>query len=521
MRLAATETASTLRFAAAFDRLDRGARFWLASIIAVALSLGLRLDGLTADVSWLLTMCERMLSGEKAYVDIFETTPPIPTLLYMPAATISRATGLNSAIILVLWTYLCALYAVFLAWRIMPSESDVAFSQRERFAAISIFSLFFLANDAFAQREYFAAAFVLPIASVLIRHSQTSKWIGGGLRWQAILLAGLAVAIKPPLFALPGVFAAVYHLWTTRDLRSLYSSGLIAAAMFSAALTAISLISFPAYLENLTPYMRDIYVAYRTPLLDGIRTPQFWAIATPLVATLVYFRQAQRPYAIKLLVAMSIGFAVAFVLQNKFYWYHSYPAMFLGGMCAFDLIASRLAPLLVERSLSISSLSKLTVAMLIGAGLCAQMLNANDDKAYKLQNMAWADGKTGMTASAISTGIEFSFPLARKIDAIWVDRIHGQWVAGYARRMLKSTARSDENYALYQQYFDNEMDRVAALIAAKKPALLFVDLASPWLQDELLNRDPAVFADYVTIAEEGKYRILYRETRPIEPAAQQ
>jgi hypothetical protein len=59
--------------------------FLAAMLVLAAASVALRGEA-TPGVSWLITMCERMLNGERAYVDIVPTTPPVPMLLYMPGA---------------------------------------------------------------------------------------------------------------------------------------------------------------------------------------------------------------------------------------------------------------------------------------------------------------------------------------------------------------------------------------------------------------------------------------------------
>ena len=41
-------------------------------LVMAAVSLALRGDA-TPDVSWLITMCERILNGERAYVDMIQT----------------------------------------------------------------------------------------------------------------------------------------------------------------------------------------------------------------------------------------------------------------------------------------------------------------------------------------------------------------------------------------------------------------------------------------------------------------
>lgn len=63
-------------------------------------SIALRREA-TPDVSWLITMCERIRNGERAYIDIVETTPPVPMLLYMPGALLSKYVGGSSEI----WTF--------------------------------------------------------------------------------------------------------------------------------------------------------------------------------------------------------------------------------------------------------------------------------------------------------------------------------------------------------------------------------------------------------------------------------
>ena len=55
--------------------------FWSSIAVLTVSSFPLRLNGATPDVSWLTSMCERMLDGEKGWVDIFETTPHVPTLI--------------------------------------------------------------------------------------------------------------------------------------------------------------------------------------------------------------------------------------------------------------------------------------------------------------------------------------------------------------------------------------------------------------------------------------------------------
>ena len=145
--------------------------FLTAMLVVAAASIALRGEA-TPDVSWLITMCERMLNGERAYVDIVETTPPVPMLLYMPGALLAKYVGGAPETWTFAFAYASAFGSLWLAARILPTyvtdggRSDWLVLRRPPSCC------FLLPRDAFAQREYFAAAWALPMTAVFIRHAE-------------------------------------------------------------------------------------------------------------------------------------------------------------------------------------------------------------------------------------------------------------------------------------------------------------------------------------------------------------
>src|SRR5262249_33186430 len=138
--------------------------FWSAMLPILLVSILLRGDA-TPDVSWLITMCERILHGERAYVDIFETTPPVPMLLYMPGVVFAQLTGASPEAATFAFAYASVLVSLWLSARILPTY--VADGQSKWLVMLpAAIILFILPIDVFAQRENFAAAFALPMASV-------------------------------------------------------------------------------------------------------------------------------------------------------------------------------------------------------------------------------------------------------------------------------------------------------------------------------------------------------------------
>src|SRR5713101_5631390 len=64
-------------------------------LIAVTIAaIVLRLLMVTAtDVSWLITLSEKVLDGTRLYVDLIEVNPPASVLLYLPAVALARWVG--------------------------------------------------------------------------------------------------------------------------------------------------------------------------------------------------------------------------------------------------------------------------------------------------------------------------------------------------------------------------------------------------------------------------------------------
>src|SRR5260221_14444665 len=66
----------------------------IALIFAVAIRLR-QIVPLNTDVSWLLTIGERVLDGQRLYVDIVEINPPMAVFAYLPGIAVARALGLD------------------------------------------------------------------------------------------------------------------------------------------------------------------------------------------------------------------------------------------------------------------------------------------------------------------------------------------------------------------------------------------------------------------------------------------
>ena len=68
---------------------------WLLLVLVLLLAVVLR-HGATIndDVSWCVTLAEKVLDGERLYVDVIEINPPATMFLYVVPALMGRLSGL-------------------------------------------------------------------------------------------------------------------------------------------------------------------------------------------------------------------------------------------------------------------------------------------------------------------------------------------------------------------------------------------------------------------------------------------
>ena len=78
-------------------------RLWLliAAMAAAAAALQSFAIPLDCDVSWLITVSEKLLAGGRLYVDVIEPNPPASVWLYVPQVWIAERLGLHAEAVVV------------------------------------------------------------------------------------------------------------------------------------------------------------------------------------------------------------------------------------------------------------------------------------------------------------------------------------------------------------------------------------------------------------------------------------
>lgn len=130
---------------------------------------------LDSDMSWLLIVADRLMAGDKLYVDIWETNPPLPALLYFPHVWISSVSGLKAEMLVglsaYLWMALCFWFAGSLALktRVIPGRHLIWL------LPVGLASLLWSIPHAFAEREFYAAPAALPMLAVAMARAECKQ----------------------------------------------------------------------------------------------------------------------------------------------------------------------------------------------------------------------------------------------------------------------------------------------------------------------------------------------------------
>lgn len=459
-----------------------------ALLAAVIQSFFIPID---ADVSWLITVSERVLAGQRLYVDLFEVNPPASVWLYLPMVWLAQLAGLRPEAVVAataIAAALCASVATLqVAARLRQPPPAAAL------AAVLAFTTLILPGGLFAQREHFAALLALPSLATLAliadrqRISRTSSLAAG-------LAAGLVIVIKPH-FALALLPAAFWAACRARALRPLLP-GVVGATLLILAYAAALLAFARAYLDYL-PLLSGTYLHMRERWLNLLAGPSVFMPVALLVLAAMLRRSQVPPLAISWFIG-AMGFGLASIIQGKGYANHAFPGSVLGFMAVVVLITIRAA---LERK------------RLVGAAVLVLALT----KAYTNFGILPPEGLAEAvrrvapprpTMITLGTELVTGHPVVRNVDGRWVgSRASLFTVAGVQYRRSQPMPAAER--AQLERWYGEDVQSFALDVAAGRPDVVLVEIPEKrWIVREpvLMN----AMRDYRFAARTGTVEVWLR-----------
>lgn len=489
---------------------------WLALLLVFALALFLRHAlQLNLDVSWGITMSDKILSGGRLYVDIIENNPPAAVFLYLPWVALARLLSIRPEIAIDAAVFAACGLSLWLSGCILRLAP---FPFRRGFLAVVFAAaLVLLPAQIFGEREHFAVILLLPALAIFVlragRIVPPWRWIAA-----AGIAAGLAACIKPH-FALAVVFVAAAAAWSAKSWRPLLAPENFIAAGLAVAGAIATIVAYPEYLRDIVPLVLTVYVPVKAPLwrlLTHYAVP-LWAAM--LLMTVLFGQKAALTAPRSLLLAASCGFALAFAIQGKGWPYQSYP-MLVTALCALVVafaeywLAARSAGASL-RSRAVSLAAALIVASLAG-GAYHWLNDTADTRALAARITALRPHPKML---CICADYHVAHPLVRQVGGTWVSRVGSLWITADAL-IRNATERLDPVTRFRLAIFaDRDRNMLSEDIENGKPDIIVVERKpfdwKAWAEsDPVLSRRLKAYREVETI---GRITVLERKSPP--PAA--
>lgn len=452
---------------------------WVLIAILFAVAIALRqVLAANTDVSWLLTVGERVLGGQRLYVDVFETNPPMAVLVYLPAIVIARALGLPAEAVVDGLMFAAIFASLAIVARILKNSSIPGGANGWLLAPLAFAVFAILPMQAFGQREHIAVVELLPLLAVLAVRMNGESPSG----WMAVIAgcgAGLAASFKPH-FAIAIVCAVSCLAVRARSWKAVFAPENLTAAAICVLYAASVVAFFPEFFTVIGPVVRDVYLPVGLSFQELAQKPALMIWAAAVLATMVLKRHDRSDVACLLLLATSLGFAAVFFLQRKGWPYHSYP------MLALVLLALGYA------MVSVTSRRALDRACRAGAIALFAVLFARSmlwfDVAFDARPLHAAVARLGPhpTILAITAEPGLGHPLVRALEGTWVSRQQGLWVQAYLKHMRQYGMTGPQIDQALDGYAARERAMLVEDIQRIRPSVVLVDNltgeGSAWLR---------------------------------------
>lgn len=275
---------------------------------------------LNHDVGWVLYSTGMLLRGAVYGRDIIEPNPPLIWWISSGPAYIAQQFALPVWTVYRLFVVVLVLLCLFVSDRFLVAGRATR-ATRAAFLITAAYLFTISPSRDFGQREHLAVMLVLPYLFAVAQR-MNGKEIGSGCGAAIGAAAGLALALKPYFIGVP-VLLEVILLLRTRSFRLLLRPEAIGATLAIAVYAAAVIVFARPWLASAAPDILRVYWAFEVPA-SGQFLPLLKRFVLAIIGVCIVVKMKTNDFAY-VLIAASIGFALAAILQGKYYTYHIYP----------------------------------------------------------------------------------------------------------------------------------------------------------------------------------------------------
>jgi hypothetical protein len=496
-------------------RRDPAAGFsgWLPALAVFALAAALRgFIPANSDVSWDITVAEKVLAGARLYIDVIEVNPPATIYLYLPATALAHLLRLKPEWLVDAFVFLLAGASLWFVCRLAASARLLPRIDGRVAAACIAFLLLVLPARIFGEREHVALIVALPALFVCVLLAQNKK-----VPWTAQTVAGIGaglMAIIKPHLMLGIVFAAAVAAISVKSWRPFFALQNWIAGFLCALYALWVWLAFPAFFSDVLPLVLAVYVPLKAPLAELLfqRGLLLWLASFAFSWWLLRGKILQPALFVPL--AASTGFALAYLLQGKVWPYQSFPAI---AVSAFALMLAFLIRFHDGRAKASDRAVRLAAASVVSliAGLGFFWFSLALD--VSAANASVRAAKPHPKIIALSDDLGVGHPLTREVGGTWAGRQPSLWVTTFVRLLRNRGGIDPATDAKLSTYAARERDGFAEDVLREKPDIILLDRISRFDWLAWAKADPRLAAALKRYREgqsAGGITILSRENAP-------
>jgi hypothetical protein len=481
-------------------------------LCALPVFLGL----LNHDVAWLLYVAGRVVAGDRLYVDVVETNPPLIVWLNFAPIFLSRAVGISAILalrLLVLGLIACSL--MLSRWalrRVVPDRPGGC----RLLLLLSLLILLPLPGYDFGQREHLMLTLVLPYL-IMASGRAMGRPMDGGIPWIVGTLAGVGLALKPH-FLLLWISVEVYLAWVRCSWQSWRRPEALAVAAVGMTYAIAVVVMAPDYMR-LVRWAGPVYAASSLASVSSlVSEPATLASMLVWLGFTVVRPRGNWRAACEVTLIANLSLLGIVLIQYKGYPYHFYPPL---------ASAMLLMGLLFVESRGLGTDRSRNSGVLCGGLLALLMLQASTDRVQ--ESLLWrgypdrSDTPVGRMARlakgyanggsifTFSPAVADSFPLVTYSGVGWASRHPCLWFvpnlySEYLDAKIALTYHPMEAMSDTERFL---FDSVVGDLLRERPALLFVDESE---HKGGFNRQHFDYLDYFSL--DPRFAAVMREYEP-------
>lgn len=299
-------------------------------ILSIILQLEMHQD---PDMLFALEGGKRLLAGGTYVSDVFETNPPLIFYITMFINALSHVWSISSVFLFKLFTYLVIIYSLVTCHCLLNNNSSVDRAMDLLLMTLA-FCLLILSLPCFGEREHLMIALTMPYF-LLVYETASGKRTKATIRMIVSLLAAIGFAFKP-YFVFSLVFAELWLCYWNTHWRSVFRlETYVIALVFILYLISVA-VFMPGYYETVLPLVLDFYVFNHSGAMYLLTNFALINTIALLLSALCLHRLLGRMEA--LLVVISLGFMLVFLVQAKGWYYHALPLVTVDSLLAMLLM---------------------------------------------------------------------------------------------------------------------------------------------------------------------------------------